>query len=86
MDHRGLMSGEEQEHGHGGGLLVGYAVGRAQPRDHVVAGVSALARNQSAAVFEQVGQPALGAGVIAHVAGIVCPAAELGSVGIGHAE
>ncbi|UJW29788.1 hypothetical protein L3Q67_31755 [Saccharothrix sp. AJ9571] len=60
LDHGGLVPGEQQCHGHHGGLVVGNAFGRAQPGNHVVAGFVPLAGDQFPAVPEQFAEAAFG--------------------------
>jgi hypothetical protein len=80
------VPGEQQEHPHRGGLEVAHALGRAQPREHVLARLPALARHQLLAVAEQVAQALLRSRPIPHVAGGLRPGPELRPVLIGHPE
>ena len=57
LDHRCLVSGEQQCHGGTGGLDVGDTVDRTQPGYHVVTGMSTLVLDQPHAVATQLGQP-----------------------------
>lgn len=85
-DDGGFVPGEQQRHRHGGRILVGDALGCAEPGDHVVAGFVVFAGDEVLAVAEQLAEPVFGFGAVASVAGGLGPCAELVTVLIRHAE